>query len=260
MSQSEAVAGDGFRDTDTKENQWPSTRGNEFLSKADVPGLKNGVRAPLAYLLACETSSPIYTPGSFAASLVLQPDGGAITVIGATRPTWTVTDWDPAANNNLDPALATRFWQLFFDPAQGNFRAGLALNRAKDWYAAQFRPSLNLPGALDRVELMAMVITGDPELPIWTDRPGALQLQGLARAGDRLAVTVVDGGGKPVADAQVTVWLQGDLARRQLYQTVRSGADGRAEVPLGGVTAGAVQVTAVKHNYVPVSLLQALNG
>ena len=135
--------GDGFRDTDSKENQWPSTHGNEFLSKADVPGLKNGVRAPLAYLLACETSSPIYTPGSFAASLVLQPDGGAITVIGATRPTWTVTDWDPAANNNLDPALATRFWQLFFDPAQGNFRAGLALNRAKDWYAAQFRPSLD---------------------------------------------------------------------------------------------------------------------
>ncbi len=81
--------GDGFRDTATREDEWPNTLGNGFLSKADLPGLKNGVRAPLAFFMACETSSPIYTPGSLAASLVLKPDGGAITVIGATRPTWS---------------------------------------------------------------------------------------------------------------------------------------------------------------------------
>ena len=81
--------GDGFRDTATREDEWPNTLGNGFLSKADLPGLKNGVRAPLAFFMACETSSPIYTTGSLAASLVLKPDGGAIRVIGATRPTWS---------------------------------------------------------------------------------------------------------------------------------------------------------------------------
>ena len=36
--------------------------------------------------------------------------------------------------------------------------------------------------------------------------------------------------------------------------------DNRAVVPLGSGTAGAVQVTAVTHNQVPVSLRQALKG
>ena len=104
---------------------------------------------------------------------------------------------------------------------------------------------------------MAYAITGDPELPIWTDRPGVLQFQGVTQADDRLAVTVVDAGGKPVADALVTVWLAGDLARRQLYQTARTDAAGRVAVPLGGVSAGQVQVTAAKHNYIPVSIATA---
>lgn len=91
------------------------------------------------------------------------PDGGAITAIGATRPSWSIGNWDPETNNLLDAALATRFWQVFFDPAQGNFRAGPALNRAKDWFADRFRQYLNDPKYRERVGLMAYVITGDPE-------------------------------------------------------------------------------------------------
>ncbi len=109
---------------------------------------------------------------------------------------------------------------------------------------------LNFEGP-SRIIVFSTIVLGDPEMPIWTERPENLavnyQLQ-EDRTRHVLNVTVneADSAALPVAQADVVLYKKGDL-----YRILRTDASGHVSFDVTGINLDSVNLTVSKHNYRP---------
>jgi hypothetical protein len=91
-------------------------------------------------------------------------------------------------------------------------------------------------------------LLGEPEMPIWLDTPGDLDVSHPARVppGSETVVVVVGDGGVPVEDATVCLWKRGEV-----YEVGHTGTTGEAAFDITTVSPGEMSVTVTAPDYLP---------
>jgi hypothetical protein len=247
------ISGNGINNYIGNGNEPPSTPpGDNFDSYYywyDAQAASNRYKLPLMYSSACDVANftTSYYPGvgenhdKTLEQLLKNSGGGAIGFISATNGDfWNATDgnwW-----------LEVNFWREFFN---GSFRPGEALYKDKVDYDRFIKShGWNNDQPKYRQNKAVYNLLGDPEVPVWTDTPGALTVVPPAQlyaARRPVSVTVLDSSTSlPVANALVAFTApDGTFARGW---TNSSGVANISVEPLG---AGAVNLTVTAHNYYP---------
>jgi hypothetical protein len=100
----------------------------------------------------------------------------------------------------------------------------------------------------DRWTQFALILLGEPDLPLWTNRPEPLVAQHpptLTLGTGSFAVNV-QAGGSPVDSARVTLW-----ALSQDYKSGYTNPSGQVNLPFDPETTGTFLLTAGRRNHRP---------
>jgi hypothetical protein len=195
--------------------------GDASMTVGDAAGLANGSRSGLFYMLNCTATA--FDFECMAEALLLNPNGGATAVIGAAREAF--------------PVAARAYQREFFEQlyVQGEYQVGVAMTRSRESLLQPYMPQVELWTQLE------YTLLGDPELPIWTARPVALQVTGMPASlrvgGQSVALLVRDAGG-PVNAATVAFLKDGDE-----YRVAHTDATGHATLAVEPHATGNLQVT-----------------
>ncbi|MBE0567099.1 MAG: VCBS repeat-containing protein [Krumholzibacteria bacterium] len=167
--------------------------GSTNFINSDADALVNGDHVFMLYALNCASAAFDYS--CLMERFLQNPNGGAVSAIGAVRAAFPVT------SNNYQQQF---FSQLYCQPEhrQG---ALVALSRLP-WLGAT---NLNYT---DRWTFENYTLLGDPTMSLWTDSPAALVLGRPASLGlgpQTVNVTVTSGGA-PVAGARVCLAKDGE--------------------------------------------------
>ena len=205
--------------------------GDGSLDVGDAAAFSNSVRAGLFYMLNCTAAA--FDFESFAEALLLNPNGGAALVIGASREAF--------------PLAAADYQLSFFKHVyqRGERRVGEAMSRSRQ----EFVDSAVLNG-VDRWTQMTYTLLGDPETPLWTSTQRALTPglpASVAVGGQNLDVTVNDGSG-PVRDALVCATKPGEV-----YAVGRTDSLGHAALRIEPKTAGSLHFTITAGDHLPAT-------
>ena len=173
------------------------------------------------------------------------PNGGAIAAIGATRDSYS------GHNDALLKGFIDAIWPGF-DPAfpsGGLFSLGQVLTYGKAYmanvygYSGSFRDDTMLTFELYH-------LFGDPELPIWTAQPEALDVTPLRTIGSgrhqEFVVTVNDSAGAAVYHARICLRKENDI-----HESVYTNTAGQAFFDVTPSSGGQMDITVTKHNYRP---------
>jgi len=185
--------------------------GDGYLDRADASGLTNALRQPLVYSIGCWPAS--FDKDCVAERFLENPNGGAVAFIGNSRYGWG-SPGNPGYGYS-DRFMAAFYRQLFL---KGQHHAGTALAAAK----ASFIP-LSQSENVYRWHQYEVNLLGDPELPLWTDTPAALNVShpdSLPADGGPIDIVVWTSQGT-LTDALVCVTNLGDV-----YERGRTGDDG----------------------------------
>jgi len=201
---------------------------------ADATGLTNGAMAPVVLSWTCqsgwfdnETDAADIDPApgvqgtgvndeSLMETFVMQPADGAIAAIGSARNSNDI-------NLELMDGAARALWPDYPVAATGGRlpRLGQLLNYAKLYMAGQIAAGAGRQRHFEMYHLL-----GDPEMPVWTEAPGDLDVahpDGIGSTGmQEFAVTVLDDATKnPVRNATVTLTRSGAIV--DMHQTDPAG-------------------------------------
>jgi hypothetical protein len=210
---------------------------------ADVADLSNGNALPVVLSVNCETGwfdgETDYDDGrnspSLAETLLLQPAGGAVGVIGATRVTFS------GYNDFMIRGFIDAIWPDFipdWGSATPEYRLGNILNIGKLSMVHFWSDS----EGYQRVQFEDFHYFGDPTMEIWTALPVPLAVAHptTLRSGSTALTVDVDQDG-----ALVSLVKDGEI-----LDTANSDG-GRAILSFDPVSEGSIYVTATKHNYLP---------
>jgi hypothetical protein len=222
----------------TREGWWYP----EFTA-SDVPGLANGSRLPVVFSVNCETGwfdgEMDFNYGqntqSLSEALLLQPGGGAVGVMGATRVTFS------GYNDYMIRGFVDAIWPEFipgWGAATPEYRMGNVLNTGKLSMATFWGD----PKGHELVQFESFHYFGDPTMEIWTALPGALSVSHPATLAPGATALTVN-----VDQDDALVSLVKD--NRIIARATSSG--GNATLNFGPVSVGFINVTVTKHNYVP---------
>jgi hypothetical protein len=198
----------------------------------------NGGKKPLFYNDACNN-------GEFDRTTCLTEDillDVGIGAVGSARVSWYSKPWAKGSDGGYyNQGHDYRFWQQFF---AGNYQPGKALALSKyDYIQDKTAHDLYCWKNLLQYNLM-----GDPEIPIWTKRPGTLSISHsdpVPSPGSN-TFTVTDGSGNPVNGAKVCL-----MNLTEFYGTAITGSDGKCSITLPQITLR-MNLTVTARNFKPL--------
>lgn len=218
--------------------------GDPYFDHVDVDALTNGDLLPIIFSINCATGwfdgetdeIPTRNYESFSEFFLLQPDGGAVGVIGSTRVSYS------GYNDDMTKGFYDAIWPDFI-PTYGSdlpiYRLGQVLNYGKI-YMSTLRPE----GTIRKTEFEEFHYFGDPTMEICTDVPQDF--------------TVVHDSVIPIGASSYTLQIPEDGA---LVSLVKDHEILGTAVSIGGsaivyfekpIDAGVIiQVTVTKHNFRP---------
>jgi hypothetical protein len=242
---------------------WPA------FDNVDVNALANGAQTPIVFSMTCnsgwfdnETDQDLdpTTPGdqspgpndeSFSEVFLRHNSGGAVAIIGATR-----NSWDP--NDFMMLGLYKALWPDFdpappFGPGQlpdietgSLYRIGQVHTFGKVYMANYYSHNDFRQGTFELYHLF-----GDPEMGIWTEEPGRLDVDhpvGIGANGTQdFIVRVSDNASRdPIRSATVAL-TRGD----EILGVIQTNPAGIARFILTALGPDTVNVTVTARNYRP---------
>jgi hypothetical protein len=208
------------------------------MSVGDLSGLNNGWMLPQTVTITCSTGDFVGYGADLTEAWLrygsVSNGNGAIGCIG-TSTSGTHVNF----NNFLDASLYYGYFVM------GYPEAGMALKEAKFQMYRNYWPweSGYVSNYNDWTNLM-----GDPELKTWTAVPIELRAEhenSLAVGCNQIEVTIVDENDIPVEGAIVTA-MNNDTYSRMFTDEL-----GQVILPIELESAGTLDITAWKHNYLP---------
>ena len=213
--------GHGFRNT--------MSVGDGTITNPDADGFVNGNRQSFIFAINCSSASIDFN--SVGERWLKNPNGGAVGYVGTTR----------LAYPQVSRRYQNEFYDLAFADSIGTAGECLFMSRLPFVGGSQTENP-------DRYTQFALILLGDPELPLWTNRPHPLTAEHAANLilnTGSFAVTVRSGG-SPVDSANVTLWAPG-----QDYQSAFTEPNGMVTVPFDPETTGTFVLTTTRRNYIP---------
>src|SRR5262249_10421402 len=168
------------------------------------------------HMLNC--SAVAYDFPCLAEKFMLNPQGGAVGVIGSSR---------EAYPDNIQMFQEAWFRKMY---SEGYTGAAEALHEARLRYVAQ-----TFDDNAFRWSYLITTYLGDPELQLWTNTPRTISVShasSVAQGVRSLSVTVQDGG-QPAPGAVVCLWKPGDF-----YVTARTNLAGVATLNFNAESPG----------------------
>jgi hypothetical protein len=208
-----AQIGHGFR--------YSMSLGDVSATTSHILALGNQTRPFFLHMLNCSATAFDYP--CLAEQFMLNPRGGAVGVIGASR---------EAYPDNVQLYQEAWFRKMF---SEGYTQAAAALHEARLQYLSQTFDD----GAFRWSNLITTYL-GDPELELWltTPRQPAVTHAASLVAGQQTLAVGVQAGGAPVAGAAVCAWKAGDC-----YAVGRTGLNGSVTLQFTAETPGTLQLT-----------------
>lgn len=219
--------------------------GMSGLSPSYILNLTNQGELGFAVVMTCDTGSFASDTTCRSEAFLRAPNGGGVASIG-TATIGTHTRY----NNCMFTGVIDKTWN------SDDHRVGPALTNGKlAMYNNYF------VGEPARVEIWSVWnnLMGDPATEIWTAFPEEFVLDYPAVLVDGAASVRVAvsnrGTGLPVPGATVTLYKAGDI-----QVTGVTGADGTVNLAAAGLSAGDMDLTVRKHNYLPAQRVIAVGG
>ncbi len=202
----------------------------------------NSYRLPLVFASACSTARLDYAGDCLGEAMLKNPDGGAISYIGATRTSYGGDN----INDLSDSLLDALFFEILLHTDDGLFsqRAGYALYQSKQEYYQKVGLFRMAENSIYRQEFFEYILLGDPELPIWTNIPQNLSIilpEYTPTPGQIMQIRIQNSGGRPVSNALICI--QGT----EYYHTYLTDSQGRIKIP--APTTGKYNITVTKPNH-----------
>jgi hypothetical protein len=214
---------------------------------ADGEAATNGRKLPLFTSFTCGS-------GDFAEKayedetlerLLVAPNGGAIGLVASTGKTHRGEVEKSDGNWWMDK----EFYSIFFNDT---FQPGKALYEMKRSYMK------NVMNPIGYEKYKAMLFgynyMGDPELNIWTDQPGNLQLNvsGLWLGPHNITVSVYDEYNYPVPNTRVCI------QNAEIYAYGVTNETGVAQIFVNPTQLDTIDIVATAHNFLPLEKSYAL--
>ena len=202
--------------------------GDVSMVNADADGLTNGNKLSCLYFLNCTGAA--YTYSCIAEHFLRNPNGGAVSVIGANN----------SAFPNASTFYMNEYYRLLFQ--LGNVHLGRV-------FADSRLPRTGLAAGGDYIDLWTHYIytlLGDPEMPMWTGPVTTLSLampSSVTEGTHSITVTVTSGG-NPVDSATVCL-SKGD----EDYEFGTTNGAGQVTFSFRAETAGTITVVATGRNH-----------
>ncbi len=204
---------------------------NNYITMSDMSSLSNGLsKSSFIWLLDCTTSAIDFD--CIAERALNNPNGASVGSFGSTR-----IEFPSTAKEYL--------WEwvdLLYNHDIRNVGETCAL--AKAAFAA---PAISGLENTQRWTQLAMLLLGDPELPLWTSRARSLSVShapSVTVGETTLSVTVADG--TPVEGASVCLMKDGEV-----YERALTGVDGVAELTVTPDSEGTIGVAVTARNFIP---------
>ncbi|MFH1690622.1 MAG: C25 family cysteine peptidase [Candidatus Eisenbacteria bacterium] len=204
---------------------------NNYITMSDMSSLSNGLsKSSFIWLLDCTTAAIDFD--CIAERALNNPNGAAVGSFGSTRAEFpnTVKDY---------------LWEwidlLYTHDVQ---KVGETCALAKAAFAA---PQISGFENTHRWTQLAMLLLGDPELPLWTSRARGLSVShapSVTVGETTLSVTVTDG--TPVEGAMVCLAKDGEV-----YERALTGVDGVAELTITPDSEGTITLAVTARNHIP---------
>jgi hypothetical protein len=208
-----------------------------LLYNADMDGLTNGNKQTILYSMGCDPAA-YDVSNCIAEHFVRDNNGGGIAFIGNSRYGW----YNPGYTNTLSMEYDIRFFRSIFQ--ESLFNLGVAFSDHKNDVIAA-HPSDNTY----RYIFTELTLLGDPEVPIWTENPTSFVVShplSLPAGSSSFTVHVESTTGSDIANAYVCLWKGSEV-----YQRGYTSSAGDATFTVSPTTAGMLNVTVTKHNYIP---------
>ena len=204
---------------------------NNYITMSDMSSLSNGLsKSSFLWLLDCTTAAIDFD--CIAERALNNPNGAAVGSFGSSR-----LEFPSTAKEYL--------WEwidlLYTHDVQ---RVGETCALAKAAFAA---PAISGLENTHRWTQLAMLLLGDPELPLWTSRARSLSVShasSVTVGETTLSVTVTDGA--PVEGALVCL-----MKDSEVYERVLTGGDGVAELTVTPDSEGTINLAVTAQNYIP---------
>ena len=236
--------------------------GNPRFVTANVTGLTNGSLTPVVFSFACKTGwfdhetddaslATTTTSESLCEEFLRHSNGGAVAIIGATRNStdhndfmmlgaykalWPDFDPDPPLSPGSLPDIEMAA------PLQ---RMGQIMSFSKVYMARRYNHDIDRQLSFEMYHVF-----GDPEMPVWTERPAALTVShpdGIGSTGQQdFVVMVTDSGGDPVYNATV-VLTRGN----SILKVDQTNPGGYVLFTLNSPASGSIDITVTALNYRP---------
>ncbi|MBS7249024.1 MAG: carboxypeptidase regulatory-like domain-containing protein [Candidatus Freyarchaeota archaeon] len=215
--------------------------GGIYYTSDAAANSSNGYRLPLVFASACSTARLDDAGDCIGEAMLKNPNGGAISYIGATRTSYGGDN----INDLSDSLLDALFFEILLHTNDVLFsqRAGYALYESKQEYYQKvglFRMTENIY----RQEFFEYILFGDPELPIWTNIPQNLSIilpEYTPTPGQIMQIRIQDDEGRPVSNALICI--QGT----EYYHTYLTDPQGRIKIP--APPTGQYNITVTKPNH-----------
>ncbi len=233
------------------------------FANGDVDGLTNGLRMPVIFSIACENGwfdnetdaaglGTLANSESVCEHFLRHGNGGAIAIIGATRVSWT------GHNDFLMFGLNKAIWPDFIpNPPLTGFPAIPDMLQPRllkmgpiHTFGKVYMANAYSHNTRRQIQFEMYHLFGDPEMPIWTEKPRALKVEhpigiGALAEQDFIVKVTEDTSGDPLLSAKV-VLTQGDILLA-VQETDPFGIARFTFVP----AATDIDITVTKHNYLP---------
>jgi len=216
--------------------------GGTYYTSDAAASSNNGYRLPLVFASACLTAGLDYVGDCIGEAMLKNPNGGAISYIGATRKSYG----GDSINDLSDSLLDALFFEILLHTNDGLFsqRAGYALYESKQEYYQKVGLFRMAENSIYRQEFFEYILLGDPELPIWTSIPQSLNIilpEYTPTPGQMMQIRIQDSEGRPVSNTLVCI--QGT----EYYHTYLTDSQGRIKIP--APPTGQYNITVTKPNH-----------
>jgi len=206
--------------------------GMSGIAPGDIFNLSNNEKFPFAVIITCETGSFRTQTTCLTEAFLRDSNGGAVACIG------TSTGGTQTRENNciflgiLDGVLNS-----------GDWRVGPALSHGKiEMFNNYYTETAEIWCVWNN-------LMGDPGTEIWTARPEYFEVShptSLAVGAGGITVRVEDDGFQPLSGSKVALYKSGEI-----LVTGYTDDLGEARLSLPSHTAGTLEVTVMRHNFVP---------
>ncbi|WXG40332.1 MAG: C25 family cysteine peptidase [Candidatus Freyarchaeum deiterrae] len=198
--------------------------GTSYYTSTDAASSSNGYELPMVFASACETAQ-LDAGNSIGSAMLKNPNGGAVSYIGAARTSFGGDN----INDLSDSLLDALFFGTLLKTNDGLFsqRPGYTLYQSKYQYYQDVGLTNLAQNYEYRQEFLDYNLLGDPELPIWTSTPQNMSIisESTPIPGKLMQISIQSNGGSPVNGALVSIQGTG------YYHTYLTDSNGNIRIP-----------------------------